>query len=150
MKIKPLLFYGVRETDITENIAFSDDSNTVADIVNDYYRPSNTNGTATDAENQAAFSINFDSEIDEWSRAENFNSLFEVFHRNYIESVFDPYKRISVFTAYLPPNFLIHYRLNDQLKIQDELYRINSIRVNLTTGKAKLELINLNSDEIIE
>ena len=73
-----------------------------------------------------------------------------MFHRNYIESVFDPYKRISVFTAYLPPNFLIHYRLNDQLKIQDELYRINSIRVNLTTGKAKLELINLNSDEIIE
>ena len=55
----------------------------------------------------------------------------------------------SIFTAYLPPSFLIHYRLNDQLKIQDEVYRINSIRTNLNTGKSILELINLNSDEII-
>ena len=149
MNIKPLLFYGVRETDITENIVFSDDSNAEADIVNDYYRPSNTNESAADAETQASFSINFDSEFDEWIRAENFNSLFEVFYKKYIDLVFDPHKRMSVFTAYLPPSFLVHYRLNDQVKIQDEVYRINSIRVNLTSGKAKLELINLNSEEII-
>ena len=149
ISIKPLLFYGVRHTDISENINFSDDSNTTVSLVNDYYRPSNTNETAADAENEATYSINFDSEFDEWQRAENFNSLFEVFHKKYIESVFDPKKRLSIFTAYLPPSFLIHYRLNDQLKIQDEVYRINSIRVNLTTGKSELELINLNSDEIL-
>jgi len=150
VNIKPLLFYGVRHTNISENINFSDDSNTTVSIVNDYYRPSNSNETPADDETPAAFSINFDSEYDEWVRkTEGTNSLFQKFYKKYIESVFDPYKRISVFTAYLPPSFLIHYRLNDQLKIQDEVYRINSIRTNLNTGKSLLELINLNSDEII-
>jgi len=147
--VKPLLFYGIRETSITENINFSDDSNTTVTLVNDYYRPSNTNETAADEENPADFSLNFDSEMDEWSGSENFNSIFEKFYKNYIESVFDPYKRISVFSAYLPPSFLIHYRLNDQLKIQDTIYRINSIKTNLNTGKSTLELINLNTDETL-
>ena len=149
ISVKPLLFYGVRHTSISENINFSDDSNSTVTLVNDYYRPSNTNETAADEETPADFSINFDSEIDEFSGSENFNSIFEKFYKKYIESVFDPKKRMSVFTAYLPPSFLIHYRLNDQLKIQDEVYRINSIKTNLSTGKSTLELINLNSDEII-
>ena len=155
ISIKPLLFYGVRETGISQNINFSDDSSTDVTLVTDYYRPSNTNETAPDVdsldgeEEPADFSLNFDSEIDEWTGSENLNSLFEVFYKKYIESVFDPLKRISVFTAYLPPSFLIHYRLNDQLKIQDTIYRINSIKTNLNTGKSTLELINLNSDETL-
>ena len=149
ISLRPLLFYGVRETSITENINFSDDSNTTASLVNNYYRPSNTNETAADDETPADFSINFDSEIDEWTGSENLNSIFEVFYKKYIESVFDPQKRIFIFSAYLPPSFLIHYRLNDQLKIQDTIYRINSIKTNLNTGRSTLELINLNSDEII-
>lgn len=149
ISVKPLLFYGIRETSIDQNINFSDDSSSTVTLVNDYYRPSNTNETVDDGESVADFSINFDSEIDEWSGGENLNSLFEKFYKDYIQTVFDPLKRISVFTAYLPPSFLIHYRLNDQLKIQDEVYRINSIRTNLNTGKSLLELINLNSDEII-
>ena len=39
--------------------------------------------------------------------------------------------------------------MNDQLKIHDTVYRVNSIDVNLNTGLAELELINLTSDEII-
>ena len=42
---------------------------------------------------------------------------------------------------------MIRYRLNDQLKIQDKVYRINSINTNLTTGEATLELLNLTTDE---
>lgn len=147
--VKALLFYGVRETGISNNINFSDSSNTTVSLVTNYYRPSNTNETAADDETPADFSINFDSEIDEWTGSENLNSLFEVFYKKYIESVFEPSKRISKFTAYMPPSFLIHYKLNDQLKIQDEVYRINSITTNLTSGKTSLELINLKSDEII-
>ena len=149
ISVKPLIFYGVRETGISQNINFSDDSSTTVSLVDDYYRPSNTNETAADDETPATYSINFDSEIDEWTGSENINSLFEVFYKSYIESVFDPYKRVFKFTAYLPPSFLIHYRLNDQLKIQDTIYRINSIKTNLNTGKSHLELINLNSDETL-
>ena len=149
--VKALLFYGIRHQDITQDINFSDGSNTTVNLVNDYYRASNSNETAADLDTAPAFSINFDSEIDEWSLVEfaDTNSLFSSFYKKYIESVFNAKKRIFTFTAYLPPSFLIHYRLNDQLKIQDTVYRINSIRTNLNTGKSKLELINLNSEEII-
>lgn len=146
--IKPLLFYGVRHTGISQNINFSDDSNTVSTAVTSYYRPSNTNGTNT-ATNPVQ-TINFDLEIDEWTGEQPLDTLFKTFYQNYMEFVFDASKRISTFTAYLPPNFLIHYKLNDQLKIHDEVYRINTIRTNISTGKSKLELINLNSEEIIE
>ena len=151
INIKPLLFYGVKHTDITEDINFSDDSSTTADTVNDYYRPSNTNETAT-LETQSDFNINFDSEADEWTGVEyvDSNSLFFVFYKSYIESVFNIDKRIFTFIANFPPSFLIHYKLNDQLKIQDTVYRINSIKTNIVTGKSKLELINLSPTEIIE
>ncbi len=146
--IKPLLFYGVRHTGISDNINFSDDSNTVSTAVTSYYRPSNTNGTNT-ATNPVQ-TINFDLEVDEFTGEQPLATLFRTFYQNYMEFVFDASKRISTFTAYLPPNFLIHYELNDQLKIHDEVYRINTIRTNISTGKSKLELINLNSEEIIE
>lgn len=146
--IKPLLFYGVRHTGISQNINFSDDSNTVSTAVTSYYRPSNTNGTNTVS--TPVQTINFDLEVDEYTGQQPLSTLFRTYYQNYIESVFDASKRISVFTAYLPPNFLIHYRLNDQLKIQDEVYRINTIRTNISTGKSKLELINLAHHEIIE
>ena len=56
-------------------------------------------------------------------------------------------KRIYKYNAYLPASFMIQFRLNDQLKIQDKVYRINSINTNLTTGEASLELLNLTTDE---
>jgi hypothetical protein len=52
--------------------------------------------------------------------------------------------------AFLPPNILINYRLNDQIKIQDKIFRINSITTNLMTGKSELELLNIFSNEIVE
>jgi hypothetical protein len=63
--------------------------------------------------------------------------------------ILDQKKRLHKFEAFLPPSFIVNYKLNDQLKIQDTIYRINSLEINLTTGKSSLELINLNSDEII-
>lgn len=152
--IKPLLFYGIRQTNISTPINFSDVENTDSNPITDYWRPSNTNETVVpDADgvfqDSAAYSINFDSEVDEWSLTESFNSLFEVFYKKYITSVFDIEKRVFKYSAYMPPSFLIHYRLNDQLKVQDKVFRINSISTNLTTGKTELELINLNPEEII-
>lgn len=148
--IEPLLFYGVRET-ITEansKINFSDAAGTQTTAVANYYRPSNSVGTV-DEYGVPPHSINFDAEIDEWHGVDSYNSLFNKYYRNYIRSVFDKTKRMRIVIAHFPPSFLIHYRLNDQLKIQDTVYRINSIRTNLATGKSKLELINLSNDEIV-
>lgn len=151
INLKPLLFYAIKRTSISTKINFANYDFSSSEAVDSYFMPSNNKEISTSS-TPATFSINFDSEVDEYSQVDSgvfSNSLFNKFYRLYIESVFNQYKRIYKFTAYLPPNFLIHYRLNDQLKIQDMVYRINSITTNLNTGKATLELINLNSEEIV-
>ena len=53
-------------------------------------------------------------------------------------------------TALLPPSVIVNYKLNDQIKIQDQVFRINSITSNLNTGKTTLELLNITLDEIVQ
>jgi hypothetical protein len=153
--IKPLLFYGINETSITTpiNFIFFDDNGIPSvEAVVDYWRPSNANDTG-DASTPPSYTLNFDQEYDEWltiNFANNSNSLYNIFYKNYVESVFNPAKRMFKVTAYLPPNILINYRLNDQIKIQDKIFRINSITTNLMDGKSELELLNIFSNEIVE
>ena len=152
VNVKPLLFYGVKKTSLTNKINFAARDFSASEAVDSYFMPSNSKDTPS-AGTPTTFSLNFDNEIDEFFSDEDFgasnNTLFTKFYENYVLTVFDPTKRIFKFTAFMPPSFLIHYRLNDQLKIHDRVYRINSITTNLNTGKTTLELINLNSDEII-
>ena len=152
--VKALLFYGIRHITYTSPINFSDGS-ADSDRCFEYYRPSNTSNTAVvnsegNWEVPAVQTINFDSEQDEYTLSPSPNSLFRNFYKSYITSVFDANKRVFKLKAYLPPSFLINYKLNDQLKVQDVVYRINSITTNLNTGLSRLELINLNVEEIVE
>ena len=155
--VKSLLFYGIRET-TTSGINFNSGNRDESSRYTQYYRPSNTNETVAlnsegFYETAPSYSLTFDAEIDEFLLTDfgsASNSLFNKFYRKYIKSIFDPTKRIFRFEAYLPPSFLISYKLNDQVKVQDVVYRINSITTSLLTGKSKLELINLNAEEIIE
>jgi hypothetical protein len=145
MTIKPLLFYGILESGITNTINWINNNSTTSGLTS-YWKPSNarTNDIST------GNSLNFDLEFDEWNSSYNYNSLYEVFYSNYVEGVFNVAKRIFKVTAYLPPNILVNYRLNDQIKIQDQMFRINSITTELTTGKSELELLNIFSEDIVE
>jgi hypothetical protein len=158
--IKPLLFHAVNVTDLPEpsfSNSFRDGrinwiSTSPPTPLTSYWRPSNSlnDGTPTVA---PSYSLNFDNEFDEWQRidyGEDSNSLYSVFYKSYVESVFNPAKRMFKVTAYLPPNILVNYRLNDQIKIQDKIFRINSITTNLMDGKSELELLNIFSNEIVE
>ena len=156
-QIKPLIFYGIQETGLSNPIAFRNGDNTTTSVTS-YWRPSNSNeeGTSTVPPD---FTINFDMEIDEWQGTsyngsspdadDTSNSLFKKFYKNYIESAFNPQKRLFTVTAYFPANILVNYRMNDQIKIQDKVFRINSITTDITTGNSKLELLNIFSNEII-
>jgi hypothetical protein len=152
VNVKPLLFYGVKKTSLTDKINFAARDFSDSEGVDSYFMPSNSKENPS-AGTPPTFSINFDNEIDEFFSSEDFgadnNSLFYKFYESYVLSVFDPSKRIFRFTAFMPPSFLIYYKLNDQLKIQDRVYRINSITTDLTTGRTELELINLSVDEIV-
>jgi len=155
--VKPLIFYAI-ETDITSTpINFND---TIDDVeaVTTYFRPSNGNEDSSvsdisdnieDASLLATYYLNFGIDLDEWSGATALNSLYALFYRNYIKMILEQKKRLHQFEAFLPPSFIVNYKLNDQLKIQDTVYRINSLDINLTTGKSSLELINLEYTEIL-
>lgn len=148
--IKPLLFYGIRETGITDGINWI--YNSADSTVTNYWRPSNSNEEGTSS-TPPSFTINFDAEFDEFL-LQNFgtddtNSLFNKFYKKYVESVFNYAKRVFRFTAYLPASVLINYKLNDQIKIGDKIFRINSISTDIVTGKSDIELLNIFSDEIV-
>ncbi len=44
-------------------------------------------------------------------------------------------------SAQLPISFMLNYSVNDIIQINGEQYYINSININLGTGKSELELI---------
>ena len=145
----PLIFYAIPETGLTsaKGIKWISDGTPIS--LTQYYRPSNTNedGTSSTA---PSFTINFDDEIDEWN-LQNYggttNSLFKKFYATYINGIFNKKKRIYKLKAYLSTDILANYRLNDELVIQNKVYRINSIETNFKTEVSSLELLNKLSDD---
>ena len=133
-------------TDNTSTLVKTVDSDTQLSLQSNIF----TSGEGYKIFRPPAHTINFDNEVDEYQFIDyngTTNSLYKKFYKTYVESVFNKAKRIYKYNAYLPASFMIQFRLNDQLKIQDKVYRINSINTNLTTGEASLELLNLTSDE---
>jgi hypothetical protein len=158
--IEPLLFYAINVTSLPA--ASNANSNRSGKInwistspnstnLDSYWRPSNANDNGNTS-TPPTFSLNFDQEVDEFqgvNYGSDSNSLYKVFYKSYIESIFNPLKRMFKVKAFLPPNIIINYRLNDQIKIQDKIFRINSITTNLMTGESELELLNIFSSEIV-
>lgn len=141
---KPLVFYAIQESGLSSGTGIKWISDGTPVEITQYYRPSNTNedGTTSTA---AAFTINFDDEIDEWNLTNydgGTNSLFKKFYANYINGIFEEKKRIYKLKGYLPTDILVNYRLNDELVIQDRTFTINSINTNFKTEVSQLELLN--------
>tara|TARA_B110000483_G_scaffold130709_1_gene156459 strand:- start:703 stop:3588 length:2886 start_codon:yes stop_codon:yes gene_type:complete len=157
-KIEPLLFYGINETIPSGNKRINWISGTAVGL-SQYWRPSNSNEAGT-SEIAPSFTLNFDNEFDEWNRIDyssiqtgvtgetdsNNSSLFLMYYKKYIQSIYDYKKRLFNYISYLPAKILTTYKLNDQLKLHDRLFHINSITTNLTTGESNLELINLTPE----
>ena len=85
--------------------------------------------------------LNFGAEFDEYNADINTNSLFERFYKQYIVQTFEQNGRIIKVSANLPISFMLNYSVNDIIVINAEEYYINSINMNLATGKSELELI---------
>jgi len=158
--IRPLLFYAIKETDLPEasnaNSFRSGKINWISTSpptgITSYWRPSNSNDRGNTT-TPPTYSLNFDAEVDEWQTVnygQNTNSLYEVYYKNYVEGVFNPLKRLFKIKAYLPTKIIVNYKLNDQIKIQDKIFRINSITTNLMTGESELELLNIFENEIVQ
>ena len=89
------------------------------------------------------YSINFGSEYAVY-RSVIENSLFKIYHQNFIQNIYDPQARILKISAHLPLSILLKYKLNDRFIVGGKKYLINSAKTNLQTGKTELELLTDN------
>ena len=109
------------------------------------YPVTNTNITAYNAPSNVStdqnHTLNFGAEYDEFNGEVNTNSLFSRFYHQYIVQTFEQNGRIIKVSANLPISFMLNYSVNDIIVINAEEYYINSINMNLATGKSQLELI---------
>ena len=135
---KPLLFYPIRQTSGTQLSFRPSESTRVA--LTTYNIPSNSLSlnSATSKVN-----INFFAETNEYTNTSDFtDTLFNVYYKNYIVSVFNEKNRLTKVTVYLPLSILLNYTLADRFIINGNSYKINSITTNLENGKSELELLN--------
>jgi hypothetical protein len=107
--------------------------------ITQYNAPSNVSSLATAGVGN--HTLNFGAEYDEFNGDLNTNSLFERFYKQYIVQTFEQNGRIIKVSAQLPISFMLNYSVNDVIVINAQEYYINSIRMNLATGKSELELI---------
>lgn len=87
--------------------------------------------------------INFYHENNEFTGGTAFDeTLFKTYYETYIVNVFNPKRRITRVTAYLPLKILLNFTLADRFDINGRRYLINKITTNLKTGESKIEILN--------
>jgi len=104
--------------------------------------PSNLEDIADETSNN----IHFNTELSEYNGLSADETLFKRFYENYIVNIFDLDNRLTKVTAYLPVQKIVRggkqITLSDVIVLNQNKYRINSMSINLTTGKTDFELIN--------
>jgi hypothetical protein len=134
---EPLLHYASLQN--PTSISFRDTTTSHSNITVSIFMPSNQR-ILTYIYN--SHSINFYSELDEWSNITNPFSLFETRYKNYIQDVFNEKRRITKVKAFLPLKIILKNTLADRFVIAGHRYKINSITTNLQTGESDIELLN--------
>ena len=129
---KPILFYTKRQEFSGSNlIQFGNGENLTSNIA-----PSNV-------KEDLSQTLNFGTEIDEFTLQVNPQSLFNNFYRNFILRAFSVRSKILKVKAYLNADFMLNYKLNDTFVINGRKFNINTLDVNGGTGQASLELRNI-------
>lgn len=137
----PLIFYIVPQATAIQ-IGYTKDGNlinspiSVGTAVN---MPSNSKSfnAATSEEN-----IHFNAELNEFTGTAFEDTLFKRYYEKYIVSVFNRRNRLTKVTAYLPVKILREIELNDTITINGRNYIINSMQVDINSGKTEFELLN--------
>ena len=136
---KPLIFYGIRQSG-GYNISYRSSSN-AASSEDAYWIPSNA---LYQSSSDGKENIHFNNELNEYEvNSDQFtDTLFSVYHSEYIIDVFNQARRLTQITSYLPLRIIYNFKLNDTFTINTKTYRINSITTELQSGKSKMELLN--------
>lgn len=128
---KPLLFFLKNRSCSTDTIEWEDASTSTV-----YNAAQNVNSDGTQT-------INFGADNDEFTLEVNENSLFQNYYDRYVSGIYDLTARRYKVSAYLPPEFVFNYKLNDKVFINAVPFNIEKITINLLSGKCQLDLIKI-------
>lgn len=96
----------------------------------------------TQALTDSLYSTIFSQEYSEWDGSLISNTLYTNYYKDYIDSIFNSKKREIQYKCFLDTNILLKLQLNDVLKINNNYFRIDKYKLNLTTKETTLNLIN--------
>jgi len=131
---KPMLFYRSGTIDITDN---------PINWINSYLSNSQVNTIHhCQAVHTSGFSLNFGAEVDPLALDIEENGLYKTYYEDYITDLYDSSRRLWKFEAVLPLSKIIQLKANDLITVYNRNFKINQLKINLTTGKTSLELIN--------
>ena len=138
---KPILFYPILKTGGgTTSISFlptttSREQLTSYNVVSNSVSLSAATSTAN---------INFGNMVNEYTGLTNFTgTLYNNYYSSYISNLFLESSRVNQVTAYLPLSIILNYTLADIFVVNGKQFRINSLNINLTNNKSKIELITI-------
>ena len=135
----PILIYGEFSLDISANpISFVDESSTETQVNQVWY----ANISSTSVGVGTAYSLAWGSDIDPYYLTSVTNSLYATYWEDYIVDLYDSKRRIVQVEAVLPLGNIITFDLKNKIIWNNQKWVVNSANINMTTGRAQLELLN--------
>ena len=138
----PILFYGYfNNYNITANpVAFVNADNNTSRRVNSCWYANTSNRYQSAA---ASRSITFGADIDPYHLQTVNQNLYSDYWQNYTTDLYNKARRIFRIDAVLPLGKMATIKMNDVVIWNNTKYIINNVQLNLTTGKATFELLNV-------
>jgi hypothetical protein len=138
----PVVFYGYFDDyDISANpVSFVDRDGTTERQVEGCWYANTSNRYQSAA---ASRSTCFGADIDPYHLQSVNNSLYNDYWSNYITDLYDRKRRLIQVDAVLPIGKIITMNLQNGVIWNNAKYIVNSAQVNMTTGKATFELLNV-------
>lgn len=84
--------------------------------------------------NQVTSSLNFGSDTSTYFYAPIEQSLYFNWWKNYIEDLFNKKCRVLSLSGKMPTHILYKLQMNDRFIVQDRIYKISDLKIDLTTG----------------
>jgi len=139
----PILFYGYFDHDVSSDpVAFvntSGSSPRSREIDTCWY--ANTSNRPTSA--GSSYSICFGADIDPYHLQSVNQSLYNTEWINYITDLYNRSRRMYQVEAVLPLGKIITMNLQNEVIWNNAKYLVNNVSLNMTTGKATFELLNV-------
>ena len=138
----PVLFYGYFDDyDISGTaVSFVDADGTTERRVNGCWYANTSNRYSSAG---ASRSICFGADIDPYHLQSVSRSLYYDYWTNYITDLYAKSRRIYQISAVLPLGKILTLNLQNAVVWNNQKYQINSAQINMTTGKATFELLNV-------